>query len=532
MEFLEYEGSVEGGEETGRVEGGAQPLPHALGSSAPPRGGASGGPGFAGDAGAQDGPPLTVPRLVGGRRTARVPRTVKASEVPRAPLTPEQRLLMLDTWKRSGLAATEFSVLVGISPHTLYEWKRRFETRGPAGLADRRTGKNKGSRLAEPIRRAIRMMKEAHPDWGQERLHDMLLRAEGFAVSPGAIATVLAEAGYVVEAPPQRPNEPAVRTFERAHPNDLWQTDLFTFLLKREGRRVHLVAFMDDRSRFLVGYGLHASASGAMVREVFLAAVARFGAPREVLTDNGTQYKTWRGVSQFTRMLEQRGIRHVVASPRRPQTLGKTERFWGTLWRELLEPAVFLGIDDARRRIGLFIDWYNFQRPHQGIGGMVPADRYFAAAPQVKATLLSRVATNAEALARHGAPRKPFYLTGRVGDAPFTLHAEGEKVVLMKGGEREEVDLSAPGPRREDAPGTELPEPVAVTAEVADLLGGEDDEERGEAPPAPGTSPLDGVLGELGAVAEERRAPRPETDGAVERPANDHGPATPAGGDA
>ena len=38
------------------------------------------------------------------------------------------------------------------------------------------------------------------------------------------------------------------------------------------------------------------------------------------------------------------------------------------------------GFDDARRRIGPFIGYQNFQRPHSGIGGMVPADRFFAAA--------------------------------------------------------------------------------------------------------------------------------------------------------
>src|SRR4029077_19769124 len=71
--------------------------------------------------------------------------------------------------------------------------------------------------------------------------------------------------------------------FERARPNQLWQTDLFTFVLKRENRRVHLVGFLDDHSRFIVGYGLPATASGALVRETLLAAVANFGASEEVL---------------------------------------------------------------------------------------------------------------------------------------------------------------------------------------------------------------------------------------------------------
>jgi hypothetical protein len=75
-------------------------------------------------------------------------------------------------------------------------------------------------------------------------------------------------------------------------------------------------------------------------------------------TDNGSQYVTWRGQSAFSKELNKRGIRQVVAAPRRPQTLGKIERFWDTLWRECVESAVFVDRGDAQRRIGLFIDHY------------------------------------------------------------------------------------------------------------------------------------------------------------------------------
>jgi len=61
-----------------------------------------------------------------------------------------------------------------------------------------------------------------------------------------------------------------------------------------------------------------------------------------------------------------------------------------------------------------------------------------------------RIASNAKELAREGEERKPFYLTGRVGDANISLHAEGDRVVLMHGdGAREEVDLGATGKRAE-----------------------------------------------------------------------------------
>src|SRR5262245_37639156 len=47
-------------------------------------------------------------------------------EQPARPLTAEQRLLLLDTWLRSGLPAGDFAALVGMSKHTLYDWKRKF----------------------------------------------------------------------------------------------------------------------------------------------------------------------------------------------------------------------------------------------------------------------------------------------------------------------------------------------------------------------------------------------------------------------
>jgi transposase InsO family protein len=148
-----------------------------------------------------------------------------------------------------------------------------------------------------------------------------------------------------------------------------------------------------------------------LVLEVLRAALTSYSVPEEILTDNGSQYVTWRGKSVFTRELEKRGIRQVVAAPRRPQTLGKIERFWGTLWRECIESAVFVDLGDAQRRIGLFIDHYNFQRPHQGLDGLTPADRFFGAASEVRRTLQARVAANALELARHGVPKTPFYLT-------------------------------------------------------------------------------------------------------------------------
>ena len=323
-------------------------------------------------------------------------------------MSPEQKLLLLDTWQRSKLPAGDFAALVGICKQTLYAWKKKFDTEGPAGLMDRPRGGPRGTRLPDLTRRTILMLKQTNPEWGCQRISDMLARGPALPASPSAVAQVLHEEGYELEEVPTRRHPDKVRHFERATPNQLWQSDLFTFVLKRQNRRVYLVAFMDDHSRFIVGYGLHASQSSALVLEVLRAALTSYGTPQEILTDNGSQYVTWRGKSAFSRELEKRGIHQVVAAPRRPQTLGKVERFWGTLWRECIESAVFIDLGDAQRRIGLFIDHYNFQRPHQGIDGLVPADRFFGAASEVRRTLQARVSANALELARHGVPKKPF----------------------------------------------------------------------------------------------------------------------------
>ncbi len=220
-------------------------------------------------------------------------------------LTPEQRLLLLDTWKRSGLPAADFAAMVGLTKHTLYGWKRKFEEEGPAGLIDKPRGGPQGSKVHELTKRTILMLKEANPDWGCERIAALLLRGPALAASPQAVARVLREAGYELQEAPTRPHPDHPRHFERARPNQLWQTDQFTFVLKRQNRRVYLVAFLDDHSRFLVGYGLHASQSAALVLEVFRAALAGYGAPEEVLTDNGSQYVTWRGKTELRLSSEQ-----------------------------------------------------------------------------------------------------------------------------------------------------------------------------------------------------------------------------------
>jgi transposase InsO family protein len=415
--------------------------------------------------------------------------------------------MLLDTWLKSGLPATDFGQLVGVSSHSLYAWRRRFQEQGPEGLTDTRLVV-RGSKLAEVTKRGILLLNQMHPDFGPERISALLERGPGLGASPNAVARVLREAGIEADAKRRAPvHVDRVRRFERASPNQMWQTDIFTFMMHRQNRRVFLVAFLDDNSRYIVGFGLHASMSTALVGEVFRAAATNYGPPKEVLSDRGPQYHTWRGTSQFKKLLRTYGVEQIVSRPQHPETLGKTERFWKSLWSECLAAAVFLDIEDARRRIGLYIDWYNFHRPHQGIGNAVPADRFFGAAQEVKERLKAQVAANALVLARDGEPRQPFYLMGRVGEMGLSIHAEGERVVLStQDGRREEVHLGAAAATAQ-TPLPQVATPMAPMGVMPDLDPQDDVGER------PGSSPLDAGLAALHQSFADGPEPEETIDG-------------------
>ena len=160
---------------------------------------------------------VPVPRLTGRgvrkKRAAAGSLPVVPPRVAPENLSPEQRLLLLDTWQRSKLPAGDFAAMVGVSKHTLYTWKWKFEEQGPGGLVDRPRGGPKGSKLPELTKRTILMLKQANPDWGCQRISDMLVRGPGLAASASTVARILVEAGYELHEEPTRPHPDKVRSF-------------------------------------------------------------------------------------------------------------------------------------------------------------------------------------------------------------------------------------------------------------------------------------------------------------------------------
>jgi transposase InsO family protein len=395
----------------------------------------------------------------------------KKRQEPRAargPTTYEVKVRMVREVLRGGRQA-DVATAFGVSVAALQKYMSQFRAGGLEALRPRTEPRRRPpSKTPDPRREAVVRVKRDNPSWGTRRIRDVLARFEALGISETVVRRVLHEEGLIESRPPATTaREHPVRRFERAAPNQLWQSDIFTFLLRKH-ERLYVAAFMDDHSRYLVSLVLAHHQKSSLVLEAFERGVAAYGTPEEVLTDQGRQYTAWRGQTAFEDLLRQHGIRHAKSRPQHPQTLGKIERFWKTLWEEHLSRTVFADFADCERRIGLFVQHYNFQRPHQALGGLVPADRFFRTAPEVRATIEAQVAANALRLARSQPPRKPFYLVGRVGDQALSIAAQAGRLEVQMGGAAQTIELG--GEPCDEADETERAsrEAVAADATVAD----------------------------------------------------------------
>jgi transposase InsO family protein len=348
----------------------------------------------------------------------------------------------------------------GVSSAAVYKWVRRYRLEGEEGLRSRLRGTPR-SRLAEPVRNKILELKKEEPTRGIKRISQLLRRVFFLQASPETVRQTLKAQGLIESPPRPRRNLVRPRFFERATPNQMWQTDIFTFRLG--GRYAYLIGFMDDYSRFIVGADLFRSHTAENVLEVFRVAAGEYQPPKEMLTDNGREYVNWRGVTRFQAEMKKNGTHHFKSRPHHPMTLGKIERFWETIWQEFLSRAQFESFEAARERIRLWVKYYNHKRPHQGIEGLCPADRFFEIASQLRQTIEAGIKENLLEMALRGEPKAPFYMVGRMEGQSVILRAEKGKLKLSveNGNENKELvyDLKQSESEKTTANATQLLRP-------------------------------------------------------------------------
>lgn len=364
------------------------------------------------------------------------------------PYSPEQRREAVEAYLKSGMTQARFCKLWGICTSSLSKWLRRYREEGPKGLETRipKTRKPHPRSLPKATKKRVQETKRQNPTFGLRKLRDWLFRYHGTKVSTPTIRKTLKEVDLHETPKPKRKRKKSkpVRRFERSKPRELWQSDITSFVMPRHHRRVYLTVFLDDHSRYIVSWHLATHQRQELVVEALMEGIAHYGKPKEVLTDQGRQYFAWRGKSGFQKLLNREGIRHVVSRAHHPQTLGKTERFWRTVGDEFWDRVRPNDLADARERLGHFISHYNFHRPHQGIGGSVPADRFFGAEDAMRRALEGALEDElGQALGE--APRETVYLFGKVGGETVSLHGQGGRLVVETNSGPREIEMSGLG---------------------------------------------------------------------------------------
>jgi transposase InsO family protein len=317
----------------------------------------------------------------------------------------------------------------GVSSHSVVRWAKAYRQQGTEGLVGKpRTGAK--SKMSGTVKRRIVKMKKKHPEYGPRRIADVLKRFFLIPTSATSVHKTLSDEGLTKKAKPKRIKNPAKpRFFERSRPNQLWQSDIMTFRLA--GRNAYLIGFLDDYSRYITSLGLYRSQTAAHVLETYRRGISEYGVPREMLTDNGRQYTNWRGKTRFEKEMKKDRVKHIRSRPHHPMTLGKIERFWKSIQSEFLFRAQFDSFEQAVERTAYWVKYYNYMRPHQGIGGLCPADRFFEIQHDLKRTLAKGVEENSLELALRGRPVDPFYMVGRMGGQSVVIRAEKGKVRML-----------------------------------------------------------------------------------------------------
>ena len=154
--------------------------------------------------------------------------------------------------------------------------------------------------------------------------------------------------------------------------DQIWAADITYVRLDEDF--VYLAVVLDAFSRKVVGWALadHLEASLA-IEALDMALAARNPAPMSLIhhSDRGVQYAS---IAYLAR-LEARQIAISMSRPGNPYDNAKAESFMKTLKHEEVNARTYADLDDARRRIGAFIETvYNAKRLHSALGYKPPVE--------------------------------------------------------------------------------------------------------------------------------------------------------------
>ena len=227
----------------------------------------------------------------------------------------------------------ELSKANGISQRTLERYCKQYLEGGYEGIMPSGKQTTTFKIPEEIVQEAIQLRREL-PSRSIPTII-RILEAEG-KVAPGflkrtTLQDALARAGYSASMMKiYQDNGYASQRFQRVHRHDLWQGDIKygpTLMIAGKPTPTYFSCLLDDATRYILHAEFYASMEQFVVEDTLHKAIMKYGIPRRLYFDNGSQYKNqW-----MKRACGILGIRLIYAKPRNPQGKGKQERFNHTL---------------------------------------------------------------------------------------------------------------------------------------------------------------------------------------------------------
>jgi putative transposase len=159
-------------------------------------------------------------------------------------------------------------------------------------------------------------------------------------------------------------------------PNQVWALDITYLPTDIRGRFWYLYSIIDVWSRKMIGWAVHDvqadEFAAKLVEESCRRESVAFG--RLVLhADNGTPMK---GRTMLAK-LEQLGVVPSFSRPRVSDDNPFAEALFRTMkYRPSYPNRPFITIEDARRWVATFVDWYNDDHQHSGIRFVTASERH------------------------------------------------------------------------------------------------------------------------------------------------------------
>lgn len=250
------------------------------------------------------------------------------------------------------LSVCRIAKIQKITPQWARELHRKYVKTGSFPFP--RPSGRKPRPIEEEERTAVLEMWKKHPVCA---LTLEKLLSQKYPMSHNRIHRILKEEGLAKPEPKKQKRRKWVR-YERKHSNSLWHCDWF----EEKGEQV--ILFEDDASRLLTGFSTFSNATAVNARATLEQAIAKYGCPKQLITDHGTQFTSIPREtcdnpqpSEFQKFLSEKGVKHIKARVKHPQSNGKVERLFATL-RRLKEH--FGSWNGA-------VEYYNFKRPHMSL---------------------------------------------------------------------------------------------------------------------------------------------------------------------